>query len=217
MSGQGPAGSRIRDVRLRVLRAKSTDGIAMAFAPLSHRSMVLVEVYTADGLVGYGESWTNYPPWAASERVATLRHGVFPLLVGKDARRITGLHRALCRQLEPIGRQWGAPGPIMQAISAVDLALWDLAGRAAGRAVCWLAGGPVRDEIPVYASSLGPREALRRSACMSNPARAARSCASNGALRSNLLTSSSAPRAETAGAPSRRAVAEITDRPGQRL
>lgn len=156
MSGQAPAGSRIRDTRLRVLRARSADGIAMAFAPLSHRSMVLVEVHTEDGLVGYGESWTNFPPWAASERVATLRHGVFPLLVGKDARRITGLHRALCRQLEPIGRQWGAPGPIMQAISAVDLALWDLAGRAAGRSVCWLAGGPVRDEIPVYASSLGP-------------------------------------------------------------
>jgi L-alanine-DL-glutamate epimerase-like enolase superfamily enzyme len=149
-------GSRIVDARLRVLRARSGDGIAMSFAPLTHRAMVLVEVETADGRVGYGESWINYPPWAASERTATLREGVFPLLLGEDADRIRQLHATLRSRLGPLGRQWGAPGPIMQAISAVDVALWDLAGKAGGVAVSRLAGGRYREEIPVYASSLGP-------------------------------------------------------------
>ncbi|MBB5158883.1 mandelate racemase/muconate lactonizing enzyme family protein [Saccharopolyspora phatthalungensis] len=147
----------IVSARLRVLRAATGDGIAMSFAPLTHRSMVLVELATADGRVGFGESWTNYPAWATTERVATLREGVLPLVLGQDSRRITELQRRLVAALEPVGRQWGAPGPIMQAISAVDIALWDLHGRTAGQAISSLVGGRVRDESPVYASSLGPK------------------------------------------------------------
>lgn len=149
---------RIVDARCRVLRAASEDGIAMSFAALTHRAMVLVEVETADGLVGFGESWINYPPWAASERVATLREGVFPLLIGEDAGRIRSLQQHLRSRLEAMGRQWGALGPIMQAISAVDVALWDIAGKSANAAISSLSGGRCRDEIPVYASSLGPED-----------------------------------------------------------
>ncbi|MBB3051177.1 L-alanine-DL-glutamate epimerase-like enolase superfamily enzyme [Prauserella isguenensis] len=148
--------TRIVDARLRVLRAPVGDGIAMSFSPLRHRSAVLVELTTDDGLTGRGESWTNYPPWAVRERVATLREGVFPLLRGEDATRIAALHRTLCTRLDPLGRQWGAPGPIRQAISGADLALWDLAGQRAGCAVSELGAGRVRDRTPVYASSLGP-------------------------------------------------------------
>ncbi|ASR36721.1 hypothetical protein BAY61_18865 [Prauserella marina] len=150
--------SRIVGARLRVLRAPVGDGIAMSFSPLRDRSIVLVEVTTDDGLTGRGESWINYPPWAAHERVATLRDGVFPLLLGQDSTRISALHERLCSRLDPLGRQWGAPGPIRQAISGADLALWDLAGQRAGTAVSALAGGRVRDRIPVYASSLGPAD-----------------------------------------------------------
>ncbi|MFC4563404.1 mandelate racemase/muconate lactonizing enzyme family protein [Nocardiopsis mangrovi] len=154
--------TRIVGARLRVLRAPAADGIAMSFSALRDRSIVLVEVTTEDGLTGRGESWINYPPWAAHERVATLRDGVFPLLLGEDADRISAVHRRLCTRLEPLGRQWGAPGPIRQAISGADLALWDLAGLRAGAAVSTLAGGRVRDRIPVYASSLGPEDVGRK-------------------------------------------------------
>lgn len=146
----------IVDTRVRVLRAEVHDGIAMSFAPLTQRSMVMVELETASGLTGRGESWVNFPAWAAAERVQTLRHGVFPVLAGQDSRRITRLHREMLRVLTPVARQWGAPGPAMQAISAIDIALWDLRGQRDGTPISWLAGGRVRDEIPVYASSLGP-------------------------------------------------------------
>lgn len=153
--------SRVVRVGLRVLRAPVADGIAMSFSPLRHRSAVLVQVRTEDGRIGQGESWTNDPPWAVEERVVTLSQGVLPLLLGQDASRIAAVHRRLCAKLDPLGRQWGAPGPIRQAISAVDVALWDLAGQragaaASGLAASGLAAGRVRDEIPVYASSLGP-------------------------------------------------------------
>lgn len=152
--------TRITRTRARVLRAPVADGIAMSFAPLRHRTMVLVEIETADGHVGYGESWVNYPAWAPEERLATLREGVFPLVLGKDATDVRRLQRELKDALTPIGRQWGAPGPIMQAISAVDIGLWDLRGRAVGTAVAGLLNARVRDRIGVYASSLGP-EAVR--------------------------------------------------------
>ncbi|HEX6446294.1 MAG TPA: mandelate racemase/muconate lactonizing enzyme family protein [Streptosporangiales bacterium] len=148
--------ARVARARIRVLRAPAADGIAMSFAPLTHRSCVLVELESDDGVVGYGESWVNYPPWAYEERVATLRDGVLPLVLGRYASDVRTVQAELVAALDPLGRQWGAPGPVRQAVSGVDIALWDLWGRTAGRSVAELAGGRVRDEISVYASSLGP-------------------------------------------------------------
>ncbi|KXK62796.1 hypothetical protein AWW66_06315 [Micromonospora rosaria] len=145
-------------VRCRVLRARPAEDIAMSFAPLTHRVMLLVEVELADGAVGVGETWANYPSWAWRERVATIREGVAPLLVGRRFADPAEAHRTLLRRLRPLGRQWGAPGPIHQAVSGVDLALWDLAARHAGVGLTrLLADHPdVRTELPVYGSSLGP-------------------------------------------------------------
>lgn len=148
----------------KVLRAETNDGVAMSFAPLRYRTTVHVEVGTADGLVGYGESWVNYPEWAYRERIATLEDGVFPLLVGEDAADIEAVHASLVRGLEPLGRQWGAVGPIMQAISGVDIALWDLAGKRAGESTAQALGCRVRDTSAVYASSLGPSHVREQAA-----------------------------------------------------
>lgn len=146
---------RIVGARIRVLRAATRGGVAMSFAPLAHRSMVLVELHGESGAVGYGESWVNFPAWAPAERVATLRDGVLPLVLDTPG-TVQETQPRLTQRLDPLGRQWGAPGPIRQAISAVDVALWDLAGKAAGESVAALAGGAVRTTIPTYASSLGP-------------------------------------------------------------
>jgi len=149
----------IVDVRCRVFRAPVNDAIAMAFAPLTNRVMVLVEVHLADGSVGVGESWANYPPWAWRERVATIREGVTPLLVGTCPGSPARAQRMLLDRLTPLGRQWGAPGPVHQAVSGVDIALWDLAARHAGQSLgTLLSAGAPRGELPVYGSSLGPRD-----------------------------------------------------------
>lgn len=153
-------GERIVESRARVLRAPVGDGIAMSFAPLTHRTMVLVEVETADGLVGRGESWVNYPSWAFRERLPSLTDGVFPLISGQDSADLEFLHEELLARLEPLGRQWGAPGPIRQAISAVDIALWDLRAQRLGRSIASVLGTPARSTVPVYASSLGPNGVL---------------------------------------------------------
>jgi L-alanine-DL-glutamate epimerase-like enolase superfamily enzyme len=127
----------------------------MSFSPLNRRTMILVELETTEGLIGFGESWANFPPWIEHERLATLREGLFPLIVGAPYDDIAAIHLRLLGRLEAIGRQWGAPGPIMQAISAVDIALWDLAGKVRGQSIADVVSR-VRTHIPAYASSLGP-------------------------------------------------------------
>ncbi|WKU05572.1 mandelate racemase/muconate lactonizing enzyme family protein [Micromonospora sp. HUAS LYJ1] len=146
----------VTDVRCRVFRARPTEQIAMSFAPLTHRVMILIEVELADGSVGVGESWANYPAWAWRERTATIHDGVAPLLTGRRFPDPATAQRELLAELTPLGRQWGAPGPVHQAISGVDMALWDLAARHAGTSLARLLSPAPRTELPVYGSSLGP-------------------------------------------------------------
>lgn len=145
----------ITGVRARILQVAPSEEIVMPFALRRRPAMALVEVECDPGLVGYGESWINRPSWAAVERRATIAEGVAPLLLGEDPGPVEALHAKLSDALAPLGRQWGAPGPISQAVSGADIALWDLAGRAAGAGVADLLGGRVRDKVAVYASSLG--------------------------------------------------------------
>jgi L-alanine-DL-glutamate epimerase-like enolase superfamily enzyme len=149
--------SPVAAVRLRVFRSPVVDGVAMSFAPMGHRAMAVVEVELADGSRGLGETWVNYPAWAWRERAATVAEGLAPLLVGRTLTSPAEAHALLGAALRPLGRQWGAPGPVHQAISGADTALWDLAARHAGVPLAALLGGADRpDELPVYASSLGP-------------------------------------------------------------
>ena len=158
IAGDAPLpASPVAAVRLRVFRSPVVDGVAMSFAPMTHRSMGVIEVELEDGRRGLGETWLNYPAWAWRERAATVAEGLAPLLVGRTFATPPEAHALLGAALRPLGRQWGAPGPVHQAISGVDTALWDLAARHAGVPLAvLLAGTAARKELPVYASSLGP-------------------------------------------------------------
>ncbi|MFC5752741.1 mandelate racemase/muconate lactonizing enzyme family protein [Actinomadura rugatobispora] len=150
----------IDEVRVRVFEAPLPDPVRMSFAALASRRACVVEIRSGD-LTGIGESWVNHPAWAWRERVATLEEGAVPVLLGADARDIGALRRRLTARLLPLGRQWGAPGPVWQAISGVDMALWDLAGKAARRPLAALLAAPdgpdaPLQEVPVYASGIGP-------------------------------------------------------------
>lgn len=152
------SGLRAERMRVTVLSAPLDQTVPMSFGSLADRRVCLVQI-DAGGLTGIGESWINYPAWAPRERLATLCDGIAPLLIGRDVADPRQVQRELTTRLLPVGRQWGAPGPIWQAISAVDLALWDLRGKLAGRPVAeLLADGPVRENIPAYASGVGPTD-----------------------------------------------------------
>lgn len=146
----------VEEVRLRVLSAALGEPVAMSFGRLGARRLVLVEVVGDDGQVGRGETWANYPAWAWAERLATLAEGVAPRVLGRRVDQLPALHHDLLRELEPLARQAGTPGLLFQALSGIDLALWDLAARSDGMAIAERAGGRVHDALPAYASGVGP-------------------------------------------------------------
>ncbi|MFM8953060.1 MAG: mandelate racemase/muconate lactonizing enzyme family protein [Planctomycetaceae bacterium] len=110
-------------------------------------NLLLVRVHTDDGLVGCGE--TYYTPHA----IAALVHDwMAARLLGADALAIESHWRWLYERCTPFGH----PGAERRALSALDLALWDILGQATGQPVYRLLGGPVRESIPVYNTCGGP-------------------------------------------------------------
>ena len=142
-------------LRARYLEASLRRPILLSLGPMTARRMVVVELETDDGCTGLGESWVNHPAWAAEERMITIQRGLAPLVLGRDPERLEETVQGVRSTLIPLGRQWGGLGPIMQSISALDIALWDLLGRMRGLPISELLGGSLRPTIPVYASGLG--------------------------------------------------------------
>jgi L-alanine-DL-glutamate epimerase-like enolase superfamily enzyme len=106
---------------------------------------LLVEIFTDAGLVGLGNA-------GLAPQVAKLVVDLYlkPVLLGRDPWDIELLWQHMYRSTMAFGRK----GIGMTAISAVDIALWDLLGKAASQPVYRLLGGRTKERIPVYASRL---------------------------------------------------------------
>jgi len=106
---------------------------------------LVVEIFTDDGLVGIGNA-------ALAPQVTKQVIDLYlkPLLIGKDPWDIEFLWQHMYRKTMAFGRR----GIGMVAISAVDIALWDLLGKSAKQPVYRLLGGRTKARIPVYASRL---------------------------------------------------------------
>jgi L-Ala-D/L-Glu epimerase len=116
----------------------------ISYGTYSHVESVLVRLTTDTGIVGWGEAtpdpYVTGESWAGT--YAMLRHDLLPLLRDQNP-----LHReAIHARLD--GLVTGAPS----AKAAIDLALWDIAGKLAGVSVATLLGGPVRDVLVWHAT-----------------------------------------------------------------
>lgn len=110
--------------------------------PVHHQ---FVEVDTDDGLTGYGIVGAFD---GAAEYM--LRHHLSQLVVGEDPRDTTRVWEKMYRGTLGYGRR----GIVLSAISAVDIALWDIKGKAFGQPLYNLLGGRMRESIPLYASRM---------------------------------------------------------------
>jgi L-alanine-DL-glutamate epimerase-like enolase superfamily enzyme len=115
--------------------------------PWTHMETLLVRVETDGGFTGWGEAFG----FAASPltREAIVRM-VAPLCVGREFNDVPSFMAELRRKLHAMGRH----GPVSFALAGIDIALWDIAGKARGEPVHRLLGGGTRDRIPTYASLL---------------------------------------------------------------
>lgn len=142
---------KITDVEPIVLRLGSVDttradGTQDAF---------LVRVHTDEGVSGLGEADTS--PYVARTMIEmpsshAIARGFREMLLGQDPLGIDRLWELMFRGSDHYGRG----GAALHVISAIDMALWDLAGKAAGRPVSELLGGRHVDCVRVYASEVMP-------------------------------------------------------------
>ena len=106
-----------------------------------NRSRGLIKVETDEGLYGWGEAYSIGP----DRSVEPIADYIFEMIKGEDPRRIEYLMLKLFQQFRfPPG------GTGLAVISAIDHALWDISGKAAGLPVYMLLGGNVRDRVQIY-------------------------------------------------------------------
>jgi D-galactarolactone cycloisomerase len=138
---------KITGVRAHCLASPLETPFAFSQGWVKSRGACLVEVSTDDGLTGWGEALCQglQPPQIAA---AAIESALKPLLLGADPLQIEPLWHRMYMQT----RDFGMKGAMIAAISGVDIALWDLAGKSLGRPVWQLLGGAHRDRVQIYAT-----------------------------------------------------------------
>jgi len=139
---------RITSVRTHILEAALSQPFAYSRAWYDTRTAMVVEIETDNGLVGWGEC---YGP---ARMTAAVVGSVAPWLVGEDPLRTDYLWQMIYARL----RDHGQKGVVVQGLSGIDIALWDLKGKHFGVPVHRLLGGPLRTEVKAYATGLYRRK-----------------------------------------------------------
>jgi len=131
--------------------------VTMGVGSTTKRDAIIVRVQTDAGITGYGEAHPGRSPGA----ITSLIHGtIAPMLVGMQATDVVGAWQRVHRmQLSSHGLGAGAA----LALSGIDMALWDIRGKAAGMPLYELLGG-TRRRLPAYAGGIAlgyqPKESL---------------------------------------------------------
>jgi L-alanine-DL-glutamate epimerase-like enolase superfamily enzyme len=149
ISSNGIAAVKITNVEVHVLLAPDMDESKTSSA----QDNLVVIIHTDEGISGIGESDVN--PWMAKAALTapgthTMGLCIRDLLIGADPMDIAGLWDRMYKGTAMNGRR----GVVIHAMGAVDMALWDLKGKALGKPVWQLLGGAERKEVYPYASLL---------------------------------------------------------------
>jgi len=112
---------------------------------LRRRSISLVRLSTDESLTGLGEAWCE-PTVAEAVVLAKLA----PLVLGEDPFNV----ERIWQRAFHAAAMYDPKGSMLAGMSGIDLACWDIIGKALGQPVCKLIGGICRDRLPAYASDL---------------------------------------------------------------
>ena len=119
------------------------------------RHLCLVKIRNSDGITGWGESVTMWPE--ASFATKELIDGMSSLIIGRDPNNLNELFSSLKNHAWWYGYEGGVAS---FAISALDIALWDLKAKVLDTSVLSLLGGPVHEKLPAIASSHAHHESI---------------------------------------------------------
>ena len=120
---------------------------------------IFIEVQTDEGITGWGEVTTTHP--VANRAVCAVLQQLDPLIKDENPFHIEKIWNKIFRRFTYMGSR----GASTNAISGIDIALWDIRGKALNEPIYNLLGGPVRDRIELYTHpdpNIGPDEARRQ-------------------------------------------------------
>jgi L-alanine-DL-glutamate epimerase-like enolase superfamily enzyme len=120
---------------------------------------LVVVIHTDEGIIGIGETDTN--PWVARECIRArgthcMGRGLEEMLLGEDPLEPERIWQKLYSGSKMTGRR----GAVICAMGAIDMALWDIKGKALSQPICKLLGGAVKESIEPYASLMPAEHTL---------------------------------------------------------
>lgn len=138
---------KITDINVHVLKSALAEPFAFSQGWVKQRSATLVEVLTDEGITGWGEAFAQglEPPEIAA---TVIDKALKPLVIGADPLDT----EVLWHRMYHMTRDYGRKGSVVAGISAVDIALWDIAGKFHQVPVYKLLGGAFRTKVQPYAT-----------------------------------------------------------------
>jgi D-galactarolactone cycloisomerase len=157
---------KIAQLKTYALQTPLTQPFAFSQGWVNRRSATLVEVITDEGISGWGEAFAQglEPPQIA---LAAIESALAPLLIGANPLDT----EVLWHRMYHATRDFGRKGSVIAAISAVDIALWDITGQAHGVPVYQLLGGAFRTRVQAYATGFYRTKGQGESARLGEEAR----------------------------------------------
>lgn len=135
---------KVTQLKTRVLQTPGDNPLVVGLPPLDDRQFVTLELSTDEGIEGIGLTFFGGPLTLALREAV---EGLGRLIIGDDPMRV----EAIADKLRLAASGSGPGGIFTLALSAIDIALWDIKGKALGLPVCTLLGGH-RERVPTYAS-----------------------------------------------------------------
>ena len=138
---------KITDIHIHVLKSPLTEPFAFSQGWVKQRCATLVEVVTDAGISGWGEAFAQglEPPEIAA---TVIDKALRPLVLGADPLDI----EVLWHRMYHMTRDYGRKGSVISGISAIDIALWDIAGKFHQLPIYKLLGGAFRTRVQPYAT-----------------------------------------------------------------
>ena len=138
---------KITDIRIHVLKSPLAEPFAFSQGWVRQRSATIIEVITDVGITGWGEAFAQglEPPEIAA---TVIDKALRPLVTGADPLDT----EVLWHRMYHMTRDYGRKGSVVSGISAVDMALWDIAGKYHEVPVYRLLGGAFRTRVQPYAT-----------------------------------------------------------------
>jgi D-galactarolactone cycloisomerase len=145
----------LRSVQAFCYRYPLSVPVVTSFGRMLDRPAVFVRAEDEDGQIGWGEVWANFPSIGAEHRARLVNEVLAPLITGSAVSHPLDVFDTITQATSVVALQSGEPGPFAQAISGIDLAVWDLYARRRKLPLWTLLGGN-GSKIPVYASGINP-------------------------------------------------------------